>query len=352
MKLSKFSLIILITLIFNQAYSQYTDVINSNRPGVSRSAFSVGTNVLQFEAGPYILKEKHTPLLNEVSGFGIDFAARYGLLLEQLEINIEGTYQNDTSTDNRSSIPAESTRSNFRNLTVGAKYLVYDPYKKAGEAKPNLYSWKANRQFKWNSLIPAVAVYLGANFDSDNNIFIPYVAPPNSKPYFEGGFSPKVMVATQNNFSGGWVFVMNYSLDRFTTDYSEFQYILTLTKSVSEQWAIFGEAQGISGDYYADNLFRLGGAYLWDQNFQLDTALTFNTKDTPSIFSVNFGASYRFDFHKDKEVDNNNSAKEEGERQARSRKGRKTKKSDKTPKDIPTENKKPKKKSQEIDFDN
>ncbi len=351
MKLSKFSLIILITLVFNQAYGQYTDVINSNRPGVSRSAFSVGTNVLQFEVGPYILKEKHTPLQNEVSGFGVDFAARYGLFLEQLEINIEGIYQNDTSTDNRSLISVDSKRGNFRNLTIGAKYLVYDPYKKAGEAKPNLYSWKANRQFKWKSLIPAIAVYLGANFDSDNNIFIPYVAPPNSKPYFEGGFSPKVMVATQNNFSGGWVFVMNYSLDRFTTDYSEFQYILTLTKSVSEQWAIFGEAQGISGDYYADNLFRLGGAYLWEQNFQLDAGLTFNTKDTPSVFSVNFGASYRFDFHKDKNIDNKNSAKEEGERQARSRKGKKTKKSVKV-KDAPAEKKKPKKKSQEIDFDN
>ena len=352
MKLLKLSLIILITFLSNQAYSQYTDVINSNRPGASRSAFSVGTNVLQFEAGPYILKEEHTPLNYEVSGFGIDFTARYGLLLEELEINIEGTYQNDTSTDNRSTIPVESDRSNFRNFTVGAKYLVYDPYKKAGEDKPNLYSWKANRQFKVKSLIPAVAVYLGANFDSDNNTYVPYVAPPYTKPYYEGGFSPKVMVATQNNFSGGWVFVMNYSLDRFTTDYSEFQYILTLTKSVSENWAIFGEAQGISGDYYSDNLFRLGGAYLWNKDFQLDTALTFNTKDTPSVFSVNFGASYRFDFHKDKEIDNKNSAKEEGERQERSKKSKKTKKSDTKTKDTPTEEKKPKKKSQEIDFDN
>ena len=350
MKLLKISLIILFAFISDQAQSQYTDVINSNRPGISRSAFSVGTNVLQFEVGPYILKEKHTPLQHEESGFGIDFAARYGLFLEQLEINIEGTYQNDTSTDNRSVIPNESKRGNFRNFTIGAKYLVYDPYKNA-ESKPNLYSWKANRQFKLKSLIPAVGVYLGANFDSENNVFIPYVAPSYTKPFYDGGFSPKVMVATQNNFANGWVFVMNYSLDRFTTDYSEFQYILTLTKSVSEKLAIFGEAQGIKGDYYADNLFRLGGAYLWNQDFQLDTGLTFNTKDTPSVFSVNFGASYRFDFHKDKKIDNKNSAKEEGKRQARSKKGKKTKKIDET-KEAPAEEKKSKKKSQEIDFDN
>jgi len=96
----KICLNLLMFLVGYSMYSQYTEVINSNRPGVSRSAFSVGTNVLQFEMGPYLVKEKHTPLNYEVSGFGIDFAARYGLLFEELEINIEGTYQNDTYTDN------------------------------------------------------------------------------------------------------------------------------------------------------------------------------------------------------------------------------------------------------------
>ena len=61
-------------------YAQYTEVINSNRPGTSRSAFSVGTGVLQFEAGPYIVKEDHSVANYEVSGFGVDFSARYGLL--------------------------------------------------------------------------------------------------------------------------------------------------------------------------------------------------------------------------------------------------------------------------------
>jgi len=253
----------------------------------------------------------------EVSGFGIDFSARYGLLLEELELNIEGTYQNDTFTDNRSVISSEDSRANFKNLTIGAKYLVYDPYKNAEEEKPNLYSWKANHQFKWNSLIPAVAVYVGANYDTKNN---PYTAPGVE------GFSPKVMVATQNNLAGGWVFVLNLIKDRIGTDDPNFQYILTLTHSFSPQWVVFGEAHGIKSDFYADNLFRLGGAYLWGKDFQLDTAVTFNTKDTPSVFSVNFGASYRLDFHHDKEIDNGGSAKEEGER--RSRKAKKGKRQD------------------------
>jgi Putative MetA-pathway of phenol degradation len=292
MKFNKPYLLLLISLFFSiNVFSQYTEVINSNRPGVSSSAFSVGTNVIQFEVGPYFIKEKRTPATPyEVSGFGVDFAARYGLLLEALELNIEGTYQNDTKTL-FSSTNFEQNRSNFKTIAIGAKYLVYDPNKNAGEDKPNLYSWKANHSFKWKSLIPAVAVAAGINFDAENN---PYTAPGVK------GISPRVMIATQNNFAGGWVFVMNFIKDRIGSDQSDFQYILTLTHSFNPKWVIFGEAQGIKSDFYADNLFRFGGAYLLSKDLQFDTALTFNTKDTPSVFSVNFGASYRLDFHKDK----------------------------------------------------
>lgn len=320
----KSALILIIAFTTNEAFSQYTDVINSNRPGVSRSAFSVGTNVAQLEVGPYIIEEERTPATAyEVSGFGADFSVRYGLLWEQLELNIEGIYQNDTKTY-AANLSAEEKRSNFKSLTFGAKYLVYDPYKNEENNKPNLYSWKANHSFKWKSLIPAVAVYAGANFDTNDN---PYTAPGIE------GFSPKVMIATQNNFAGGWVFVMNLIKDRIGTDQSDFSYILTLTHSFSPQWVIFGETQGIQSDFYADNLYRFGGAYLWTKNFQLDTALTFNAKDTPSVLSVNLGMSYRLDFHKDKEIDNGTSASQEGERRSNKKgKKRKNKKGDSTDK--------------------
>ncbi|MFS4481967.1 transporter [Hyunsoonleella sp. 2307UL5-6] len=341
MKTFKYLLFVLTFLNGSVLFAQYTEVINSNRPGMSRSAFSVGTNVLQFEVGPNYINEERIPLpRNEVSGFNIDFSARYGLFFEQLELNIEGNYQNDTRT-NFSSFTTEEKRSNFRYLTVGAKYLVYDPYKNAENNKPNLYSWKANHRFSWKSLIPAVAVYVGANYDSPDN---PYTAPGIE------GFSPKVMIATQNNFNGGWVFVMNLIKDRIGTEQSDFSYILTLTHSFSPQWVIFGETQGIQSDFYADNLLRFGGAYLWNKNFQLDTAVTFNTKDTPSVLNLTLGASYRFDFHRDKEIDNGNSAEDELERKLR---GKGSKKKKKRKKDIDTtKTKKTKRKRKDEDFDN
>ncbi|TWO32929.1 transporter [Seonamhaeicola sediminis] len=333
----KSALFILFFMCTTHGFSQYTEVINSNRPGASRSAFSVGKNVVQFEIGPYFVKEKRTPATTyEVSGLGADFAARYGLLFEELEINIEGNYQNDIKkyTYNAN---AEDKRANFKQLAIGAKYLIFDPYKNEEANKPNLYSWKANHSFQWSHLIPAVSIYAGVNYDTKNN---PYTAPGID------GFSPKIMVATQNNFSGGWVFIMNLIKDRIGTEQSDFQYILTLTHSFNPKWVIFGETQGIQSDFYADNLFRVGGAHLLGKDFQLDAAITFNTKDTPSVFNASIGASYRLDFHKDPITDNGTDAIE-----GSNRKSRRNSTKRKTNRGATNENETNKRKKRVIDFD-
>ena len=65
-------LLILITFTFfisNKISAQYTEIINSNRPGDSQSAFSVGSNVIQIETGAYLLNEKHEILDNKVIVF-------------------------------------------------------------------------------------------------------------------------------------------------------------------------------------------------------------------------------------------------------------------------------------------
>ena len=272
---------------FTTTQAQYTDVINSNRPGASQSAFSVGTKVLQFELGPYLVKEKRSLYPNyEVSGYGVDFAVHYGIWKEALELNVQGTYQNDTQSFT-SNAEVDRTRANFKNLNIGVKYLVYDPNKNKDD-KPNLYSYHANRGFKWSSLIPAVSVAGGVNFDTKNN---PYTAATVD------GLSYRGVLITQNNFAGGWVVVTNFMLDRIGSDQTDLNYILSLTHSFSPKWVMFAETQGIKSDFYADNLFRFGGGYLLGKNLQLDTALTLNIKDTPSVLNISFGASYRIDRH-------------------------------------------------------
>ena len=77
------------------AFSQYTEMINTNRPGGSQGAFSVGTKVLQFETGLTYGIEKHDLLNTETTLFNWDYSARYGIWKEELEISLIGSFQNN-----------------------------------------------------------------------------------------------------------------------------------------------------------------------------------------------------------------------------------------------------------------
>ena len=185
-------------------------------------------------------------------------------------------------------VTGDFTQANFRLNTVGAKYLLYDPYRKRDLEGPNLYSWKANNTFQWRDLIPAVSVYAGANFDFEDNPFTPED---------ELTISPRIAIITQNNFLGGWVFVTNIIVDRVTTEFPSYSYILTLTHAFNEKFSAFLENEGIKSDFYADQLFRGGAAYLINNDFHIDASVLLNWKDTPTRTFFRVGASYRFDMH-------------------------------------------------------
>src|SRR6056300_1530531 len=123
-------------------FGQYTDQINSNRPGASIGAFSVGTCIIQFEAGTEYRSYKHKGYNNsKVNGKIGFFSLRYGFLKEQLELTYEAVYQLDKQ-ENRLIHPSiEQKREGFLTNFLGIKYLLYDPYKR--ETEPNVYSWKA-----------------------------------------------------------------------------------------------------------------------------------------------------------------------------------------------------------------
>lgn len=270
-------------LFFQINFAQYTDQINSNRPGQSMGAFAVGKSVIQAESGVNLYNEKHSLLDTDAKGYAVDLNIRYGFFREQLEAIAEFTYQTDTYTKNNST----TNRSALNTMTFGAKYLVYDPYKNR-EDVIDVKSWKANHKFKWNRLIPAVAVYGGVNLNFSNNPFISASESLNK-------ISPKLMVATQNMFDNGMVLVTNIYMDKIGSDYQSLEYIITLTKGFNEKWSGFIENKGIKGDYYSDALFRTGAAYLISDDLQVDASLTTNFKDTPSIYYGSVGFAWRFD---------------------------------------------------------
>ena len=278
----------LFLLIATNLHAQYTETINSNRPGQSQGAFAVGTNVIQLETGPYFGNENHIGLGTDTDIWGVDYQLRYGLLFESLELNLTGSFESQDIYRDFLGNTGEATIRNFKSNTIGAKYLIFDPYKSLEEEKPNLYSWKANQRFKWKKLIPAISIYAGANFAFGEN---PYLYEG------EGKFSPKAAIITQNNW-GRWVLVLNLIGDRLSEEYRTYAGIVTVTHTLSQNFAIFGEYQAIKSDIYADDIARAGAAYLIGKDFQFDVSGLVNFKDTPSKWQVAAGVSYRFDLHK------------------------------------------------------
>jgi hypothetical protein len=265
-------------------FAQYTDVINSNRPGKSMSAFSVGKTVIQAEGGLFGIREKHDLARYEANGFGTELSLRYGAILEQLEFILETQYQYDWYI----APLVDDTRGGFKQVTLGAKYLLYDPFKNVKETKPNLYSWKANHssKFNWRDLVPAVGVYAGFNLNMGTN---PYTFP--SDPFI----SPKVMIITQHHFGPKWVWVNNFIADKYLTDFPSLGIVSTLTRGFNMRWSGFLEAQGYQSDFYSDTVLRVGGAYLIRENIQIDASINKNIKETPSLLIGNIGLSWRFD---------------------------------------------------------
>ncbi len=278
-------LIVIISCLSLPLWGQYTEIINSNLPGNSQSAYSVGGRVLQFEGGLWFEQRNHKKIFTDRTIVGLNYSARYGILSERLELMLNGT----VAYDNEHYYRFFSERTNnfgFVNNTIGAKYLIYTPNT---EDKPNIYSWKANNTFRWRNLIPAVSLYAGMNFF------------PNKRYFYEevDALSPKVVVALQSQVSSRIVLVGNLIANRFLSKYPEFGYILTLTHNLDNgRFSIFMESEGIQSGYYSDQILRLGGAYLFTKDIQVNADLGASWKNTPSRYSALLGFSYRIDNNK------------------------------------------------------
>ena len=282
------------SLLFSlSSFSQYTETINSNRPGASQGAFAVGNGVMQLETGFRFDREEHDLERTETTVYGLDYQARYGFFMEKLELTLEGSFRS-VNTDFVQGASTETlSYSNFQSNTIAGKYLIYDPYFKREQEEKSYISWKANNTFQWRDLIPAISAYAGINFAFGDNPFL-FQGEPN--------FSPRLGLITQHNY-GRWVFVTNFYGDKLGTDFPSYTGIFTLTHSVGNRFAVFGEFQTIIGDLYSDEIVRGGLAYLLTKNLQLDLLGLVNFKNTPQRLGFSLGISYRYDkFRKEERI--------------------------------------------------
>ncbi|MCP1995841.1 transporter [Flavobacterium sp. HSC-61S13] len=272
-------LLFLSLLLSCSLYAQHTTEINANRPSQSMGAFSVGKTVFQLEAGGIYHDDPGAE--NVKNQYSAEVQLRYGAFLESLELIADVNFAKQgfyTPIDGASS-------TGFSNIELGAKYLVYDPFKNY-EEKINVYSWKANHRFKWRRLIPAVAVYAGATA-KPTGVFSGPDAPE---------LSPKVIVIAQQHFSQKWALITNLIADKLSSEeYRGYGYVLTLTHGINNQWSVFAENQGYKNDFYKDMNFRAGAATLIDKNMQIDFSAGMNLRESHSSFFAQVGLSWRFD---------------------------------------------------------
>lgn len=280
MKLNKKTITLLMFLIFLYGHAQHTDLINTNRPGDSQSAFSVGRNVWQIETGVYGLHDKHDLLRYNANGMGVTADLRFGYWKEELEFISQLDYRIDVY----QAPLVRNTRSGLNSMLIGAKYLFFDPYKKF-EIKQDIYSWKANQKFNWKDLIPAVSVYVGANLNINN----PFTF--ESDPIV----SPKIMLITQNTIARKWSVISNLIYDKFTTEFPSYGGILTVTRGIHARLSVLLEGKALKSNFYADGIFTGGAAYLVSENIQMDAFISKNYKTTPNLIFGGIGMSWRFD---------------------------------------------------------
>lgn len=278
---SVFSLVFMFSSLLG--FGQYTDEINSNRPGKSMGSFAVGKTIFQTELGLNYIDEQNRDSDFKANAWSSDLDIRYGAFFEQLEFIANLNYYNESY-----QFPGgDGHEAALRRVTLGMKYMIYDPEMNY-DPKPNLYSWKANHKFNWRQFIPAVGIYGGLHVNLAKDKFA------RTGLWKENDIAAKGMIITQNQF-GRYTFVMNFILDQFPSQRNSFDYILTLTRGFNSRTSGMFEIQGINGQNYKDHFMRLGGAYLLHKNMQLDASIGTNLQHAPKIIYGGIGFSWRFE---------------------------------------------------------
>ena len=290
--------------------AQYTEVINSRRPGFSDSPYSVGTKVYQVEGGLFYKNVGNYLFFDQdlqqgvsysASSFGTDIMLRTGQFFEKLEFNLDMAILSESRDYSR--IPPNLSESGFgfSKLTLGAKYLLYKP--EYTDKSKEIRSWKARHSFDKRRLIPAVGVYAGLN----TNLLTDLYKNPD-------GISPRFAVFTQNDLSERLIVLFNFIADYAFTDQSENSYILTVTYAITERISAFGENQGFFRKNVPNDFqFGAGGAYLINKDMQADLSarMIFDERGD-NTYIIGGGLSWRLDRHKDRLIVNKTNNDEEG----------------------------------------
>ncbi len=291
-------LILIICANFQTVTAQYTEIINSKRPGFSESPYGVGTDVYQVETDFFYRSSDNPSLLARPNSFGTSVFLRAGKFIEKLEVNLNFTYQND---EVKNIIGENYNIHGISDLSIGAKYLVYQ--QEFSDRSKEIRSWKKRTAFDFKRLIPSVGVYGGVH----SNFFVKELFHQKDGfidgNIYEDGMSYKGAVLLQNDFTNRLVLLTNLVADRIGSDNQFYSYIVTVTYAVNQNWSFFVENQGkYKKEFSPEYQLGTGLAYLVTPNLQLDIAARTNFFDDYSYVYAATGFSWRLDKHVDKMI--------------------------------------------------
>ena len=154
----KYIYLILLFICFTfTSYGQYTEVINSNRPGVTIGAFGVSKSILQIEYGFQGISSTHSVKNYKANSNQYELDVRKGVLKDNLELFINARFTQSDSTINRLSTSYRRQVSDLSEIRIGLKYLLWDPYNRTNLGERNIYSWRANKVIRLRNFIPSAA---------------------------------------------------------------------------------------------------------------------------------------------------------------------------------------------------
>lgn len=264
--------------------AQYTDYINSSKPGKAETAYPVGTNVLQFENNLGFGDFKQRGENIDQKYLKNELTIRYGKFTESLEIKADIEYFNirNKPIGNNSSI------NGLKKVSLGAKYKILKPLpvpiKKQRKHKK---SWNATYDFK-RRIAPTISVMVNVNL-------------PFSNPQLNGrDTSLGIGIIAQNNFTPYWTIINQFSSDFIGSDRAEVNYSLSNTYNFSSYFSVFGEFNYLLTPNYSYPSFLLGMACAINNDFQIHGYTGFTPFKETSELQLNVGLSYRIDNHVDK----------------------------------------------------
>ncbi|SDX51222.1 Putative MetA-pathway of phenol degradation [Lutibacter oricola] len=280
-------LLVLLLSCYQITFAQYTEIINSKRPGFSESPYSVGTDVYQFETGLFYRDSDNPSLLARPKSIGGELFFRYGKFFENLELNAKIAYQND---EVKNPFGNNYNIYGISELTIGAKYLIYQ--QKYTDKSKEIRSWKRKMAYDKKRLIPSVGVYAGVNTN--------FLGKDFDDP---DGISFKGAILLQNDLTDRLVVITNLIADNITSKNNYYKYIITATYAMSSKWSIFVENQTRYQKEHKPKINNgLGLAYLYNKNLQLDASVRTNFFADYSFTYSAIGASWRLDRHSDEVI--------------------------------------------------